>query len=282
MCRLYGFRANEPTKVECTLVHAQNALLIQSRTDTRGVSHADGWGIGYYDNGTPHVERRTTAAYRDLHFSATAERVYARTVIAHVRRATVGRASEFNTHPFTCGRWMFAHNGTVRPFPRVRPLLEGQIEKAMLRQRRGTTDSELLFYWLLTRLRHAGIDLDHRDLSAASCLRVFATAITEVAEICDRAQPRRPPQLNVLLTNGDVLLASRWNHTLHYVERQGIHDCEICGIPHISHFDRSQYRAVVIASEPISHEAWQEVPNHSFLAVDKNIRLLRETAVATG
>ena len=27
MCRLYGFRANEETKVECTLVHAQNALL---------------------------------------------------------------------------------------------------------------------------------------------------------------------------------------------------------------------------------------------------------------
>ena len=25
MCRLYGFRANEPTKVECTLVYAQNA-----------------------------------------------------------------------------------------------------------------------------------------------------------------------------------------------------------------------------------------------------------------
>ena len=27
MCRLYGFRANAPTKIECTLVLAQNALL---------------------------------------------------------------------------------------------------------------------------------------------------------------------------------------------------------------------------------------------------------------
>ena len=57
MCRLYGFRANEPTKVECSLVHAQNALLSQSVMDARGVPNADGWGIGYYDNSLPHVER---------------------------------------------------------------------------------------------------------------------------------------------------------------------------------------------------------------------------------
>ena len=37
MCRLYGFRANEPTKVECTLVHAQNALIVQSREDLAGL-----------------------------------------------------------------------------------------------------------------------------------------------------------------------------------------------------------------------------------------------------
>lgn len=35
MCRLYGFLANERTKVECSLVHAQNALLHQSRADIR-------------------------------------------------------------------------------------------------------------------------------------------------------------------------------------------------------------------------------------------------------
>lgn len=33
MCRLYGFRANEATKVECALVLAQNSLLAQSRAD---------------------------------------------------------------------------------------------------------------------------------------------------------------------------------------------------------------------------------------------------------
>jgi glutamine amidotransferase len=47
MCRLYGFRANAPSQVECALVRAQNALLGQCRRDERGLSNADGWGIGY-------------------------------------------------------------------------------------------------------------------------------------------------------------------------------------------------------------------------------------------
>ncbi len=31
MCRLYALRASEPTRVECSLVRAQNALMEQSK-----------------------------------------------------------------------------------------------------------------------------------------------------------------------------------------------------------------------------------------------------------
>jgi predicted glutamine amidotransferase len=53
MCRLYGFRANEPTKVECTLVYAQNALMVQSREDLTGRGNAHGWGIATYEDHCP-------------------------------------------------------------------------------------------------------------------------------------------------------------------------------------------------------------------------------------
>ena len=113
MCRHYCFRANAPTKVECTLIRAQNALISQSRADRRGVAHPDGWGVAVYDNDHPWIERRAAAAYEDLHFSTTAERVYAETVVAHVRKATVGEPSLANTHPFAHACWTFTHNGTV-------------------------------------------------------------------------------------------------------------------------------------------------------------------------
>jgi glutamine amidotransferase len=267
MCRLYGFRANEPTKVECTLAYAQNALLSQSRADLRGKSHPDGWGIGFYEDSEPAIERRATAAYEDLHFSATAERMFAQTVVAHVRKATVGAADLANTHPFAHLRWMFIHNGTVRAFDRVRPLLEEETAPELLRLRRGTTDSELTFYWLLTRMKQTGIDLSGMPSFPTSVVDSVGTAVKTLDQWCTREGAERPAQLNFILTDGHILVASRWHNSLHWVEREGVHDCEICGIPHVRHVDGTNYRAVVIASEPITHEAWCEVPEGALLSV---------------
>ena len=58
MCRLYGFRATEPTKIECPLVLAQNALMDQSRQNMTGLSHAHGWGVTIYKDGLPRLEKQ--------------------------------------------------------------------------------------------------------------------------------------------------------------------------------------------------------------------------------
>ena len=108
MCRLYGFRATEETKVECTLVHAQNALIVQAEGDLTGREHAHGWGVATYRNGTPKVEKQASPAFYGEHFSRVAERAHATTAVAHVRRATVGGTGLENTHPFHHGSWVFA------------------------------------------------------------------------------------------------------------------------------------------------------------------------------
>jgi glutamine amidotransferase len=105
------------------------------------------------------VVRRAFAAYQDAHFGERAERIYGKTVLAHIRRATVGSPSLFNTHPFYWGRWAFAHNGTITAFEKIRGRMESETEPDLLEERRGDTDSELAFYWLLTRLAEAGIGL---------------------------------------------------------------------------------------------------------------------------
>jgi glutamine amidotransferase len=272
VCRLYGFRANEETKVECTLARAQNALMIQSKADLRGLSHVDGWGIGYYPNGTPSVDRRATAAHQDIHFARTAERVYSRTVVAHVRRATVGKPLLENTHPFTHGRWLFAHNGTVTGWEEVRPRMEAEVPEELFRHRRGSTDSELAFYWLLARLGRAGIPIDRPAADLEALVRLLAGSVNTLAGWC-RLSSDKEPRLNFVLTDGVCLVASRWGNTLCWVERHGVHDCEICGIPHVRHAPGFPYRAVVLGSEPISHEQWQAAPEQSVLSVDSAVRV---------
>jgi glutamine amidotransferase len=275
MCRLYGFRANEPTKVECTLVHAQNSLMLQSRGDLRGTSHTDGWGIAFYDNHRPQVERRATAAFEDLHFSATAERIYTGTVVAHVRMATIGAPGIVNSHPFTYGPWAFAHNGTVTGFDQLRARLIAETDPRLHAAQQGTTDSEHAFFWLLSRLAAAGIAPEAPARELPHLLHVVAESVHELAQRSTHVAPEKPPRLNFLLTDGEHLVASRWDNSLYFVVRDGIHDCEICGIPHVHHDTGFAYRAVVVASEPISNEEWHEVPNHSILGVGPEIDLCR-------
>jgi len=273
VCRLYGFRANEPTKVECSLIHAQNALLLQSRSDMMGREHADGWGLASYANGDLHVEHRDTAAFADVQFSTAVERIYAKTVIAHVRKATVGGTSAFNTHPFRYGRWTFAHNGTVSGFEQLKEQMARETAPRLQGFRRGTTDSEQTFLWILTRMERDGLDPDGGTTDAAALADTLGKAVRTLHDRSEKLGSKETPRLNFLLTNGQVMVASRWNHTLHRLERDGVHDCEICGIPHVEHDAKRRYRAVAIASEPITHEAWHEMDNGTIVSVDEDLKV---------
>jgi glutamine amidotransferase len=275
MCRLYGFRANEETKIECTLIHAQNALMLQSRTDLRGVSHADGWGLAFYHDSIPETERRATAAYEDLHFSSTAERIYTCSAVAHIRRATVGGPSLENSHPFTNGPWTFAHNGTVIGFENFRETLLRETSDHLRSRLQGTTDSEHAFYWLLTRMESAGLSATDRCSDLELMRKVVTDSVNVLAGRCRQHDPGRTPRLNFLLTDGHVLIATRYHNSLYWLLREGIRDCEICGIPHVHHSSGVDYRAVVVASEPITHEDWQEAENESILVVDSGIHVKR-------
>ena len=69
-----------------------------------------------------------------------------------------------------------------------------------------------------------------------------------------------------MLTDGRVLAASRWGHTLFRAERRGApapgEDGPLEAAP--------DYRAVAVASEPTSpDEAWAEVPERTVLVVDE-------------
>ena len=277
MCRLYAIRSNEETKVECTLVHAQNALLLQSRGDQIGREHSDGWGIGYYVAGQPTIEKQASAAFRDLSFSRAAEQVYSDAVIAHVRLATVGTPLVENAHPFQYGNWLFAHNGTIQGFQILGDELLSETRPELRVSRHGSTDSECFFLWLLSRL----LDQPCASVDGVSNPDRMADHLADlIQEIDERSRAAasvmgidKAPKLNIVLTDGRSLFASRWNNSLYFAARNGITDCEICGIPHVHHRHGSLYQSVVIASEPVSEEIWHEVENLTLLYVTKDIRI---------
>lgn len=267
MCRLYAMRANEPTRVECSLVHAQNALMQQSQLDAEGLVHGHGWGVADYRDGMPLIEKQTWAAFHGEHFKKTAARVYARTVIAHVRRATVGGTSIENTHPFHHGKWLFAHNGTIPHFLAVRDRMMPEIDPLLRNDIKGTTDSEHVFYFLLTlRLRHPDVGL--REL--------VAIGLNRVRSWCADVDPQAKVGLNIVLTDGAELVGSRLGRTLWHLRREQVYTCNICGRSHVHHDVGTDYRVVEIASEPITDDYWEEFEDGVIYSVDEDYYLLVE------
>ena len=145
MCRLFGFRSVIPSQVHRSLVNADNALAFQSER------HPDGWGVAYYVDDAPHVTRSAATAIEDQLFARVSGVVSSQTVLAHIRKATVGATNVLNCHPFQYGRWVFAHNGDIPDFQRCREAVENEIAPRLRRFILGDTDSERVFFLVSER-----------------------------------------------------------------------------------------------------------------------------------
>jgi predicted glutamine amidotransferase len=277
LCRFYALRATAPTRVECCLVRAPNSLLAQSRQDLRGFENAHGWGIAAFGEPAAEaaawsIERHPDPAHEGLRFQAAAARTQATTVLAHVRRATVGSVGLENTHPFRHGRWTFVHNGTVPYFADIRgPMLAAMSEEHRAAIR-GSTDSEHLFHLALSTYERATGGPAAAEPASSVLLTSLQEALRHVIVWCHEIGQEPHLGLNVLLSDGVRMVGSRWQRSLHYLERTGPAPCPACGEHHAGGAPAG-YRALLIASEPITHEAWPEVPERSVFEITPELHL---------
>lgn len=267
MCRLYGFLATQPTKLECSLVSAQNALQTQSDRDSRGIRNADGWGIAHWVGDDREVIRSTMPAFADELFAEIASEIWSEAAIAHVRAATVGGVSDENTHPFTFGTWAFAHNGTIPAFDHV----STRLDIGPFGPPDGQTDSELAFLWLLNRMKDYGLEPEEPADDLEPIVALLADGVLELVDMAVRSGASEQPKLNFLISDGRHLAASRWGNSLYWTFRRGIRDCAVCGASHCPAAD-DDYRSVVVASEPITNENWIAIPEGSVFGVEPGAR----------
>lgn len=278
MCRLFGFRSNVPSHAHRSLLEAENAMATQAR------GHADGWGIGWFLGQDPYVLKAEGGAAADERFHRVSRRLTSHTFLVHVRRATVGRVDQLNSHPFRHGRWMFAHNGTIFGFDRVRERLAAQIAPDLLPLVFGDTDSEHLFFYLLTALRKAGhCHLGHAPVDVAQGAAALREALHHLYHCCAE-EGLDPPLCNFILTNGEVLFAQRAGLDLHLAtQKVSCHDHATCNaeklcmqalrpLPSRRRRPDGPVRRcnhLLVASEPIGAEdIWEEVPQGHLVALD--------------
>lgn len=258
MCRLFGLVANKPVDVRFSFNEAQSSLRSQS------AKNPDGWGIAWYKSpGIAQVCKEPIAAKESGVFTCHVEKVRSNLIVAHVRKATEGCNREENTHPFKYEKWVFAHNGGIKSFSRLRERLSLDLKKRI----QGATDSEVYFYWLLQCTDKAG----------SSAVEGIRTAICEIASSHEHSG------LNFLLSDGCSLYAFRYGrdrrdyYSLFYLKRGPTSPSDLDFVSketnQLIEYKRAHgEEAVLIASEQLTQgEAWQEIPWGSLVVVQPNL-----------
>ena len=236
MCELLGISSRR----------AQRANGILRQFYARADRQPHGWGLAQFpDGGSPHVEKEPVKATESVYLrNRLAAPVEGRTVLAHIRYATVGLVEYANCHPFVAADdarrvWTFIHNGTIFGFP--------PLEEFTSRQQ-GTTDSERVLLYFVSRM-NAEIARLRRPLDETERFDVLSRTVAPLAE---------GNKLNFLLFDGDVLYAhSNFRNTLHF---------------------RRDGERIVLSTQPLGGDGWELLPFMRLMAV-KDGAFVREGAV---
>jgi glutamine amidotransferase len=183
MCRHLGW-LGEPVSVASLMLEPPHGLLVQSyapRKQKHGLMNADGWGVGFFDEGVTRRWRSASPLWGDASFASVAPALRSDCIVAAVRSATVGMPIEASASaPFSDGQWLLSHNGVVdRSVLPLSAAAESTVDSAVL--------AALIFDRGLDRLGDTVAEVGGADPEA---------------------------RLNILAGNGTRLLATTWGDTL--------------------------------------------------------------------
>jgi gamma-glutamyl hercynylcysteine S-oxide hydrolase len=208
-----------PRSLGDLILQPPHGLLVQSyapRRQQHGRMNADGWGVGFYAPARPEPARwrSNRPLWSDASFASVAPVISSGCVLAAVRSATAGMpADETAAAPFQSRRWLLSHNGVAdRAVLGPHPAAESACDSALL--------AAHLFGFGPERVAEFVTALGHRDPGA---------------------------RLNLLLTDGQQILATRWGNSLSVLAADD---------------------GVVVASEPYDDDPrWADVPEHHLVEV---------------
>jgi predicted glutamine amidotransferase len=238
MCRWIAYRgqtialSHYVTEPEHSLVN-QSIRALESTASING----DGFGLGWYDHQPePGLYREIRPAWSDENLRYLCRHLQSHLFFAHVRAATGTPITRQNCHPFSCGGWLFMHNGFVGGWPRLRRRIEALIPDEMYSARIGTTDSEALF------LAMVGAGMSDPVNATERILQLVGDMVNEVGQSF---------RFTAALSNGRDIYAFRYavndeSNTLYF---------------------RESAQEVLVVSEPIDrdHTRWISVPDNSVL-----------------
>ena len=283
MCRLFGFRSVLESKMHRSLLHAENALMFQSE------NHPDGWGVVYYHDNCPHIIKSIETAVDDTLFQKVSGVVASKTVLAHLRKSTIGKNSILNTHPFQFGRWVFAHNGNIKNFDKLKDKLLNLVDSSLRSYLLGSTDSEILFLIFISEINKA-LKSPEAHASADDLKTIMKNSLKKITSVTGphSKKDNDPPSetfLSVMLTNGSSMVAYNGGKTINYsTHKSSCPDKKECpffnqtceNLPK-EFSGKTKVNHLILSSEIIQGaNQWFSLPVGEMIGVDDSMNIFRE------
>jgi glutamine amidotransferase len=155
MCRFLAY-LGQPIFLEDLVCKPRHSLVRQSlrAVEAKTTTNGDGFGVGWYgERDTPGVYHEVMPAWSDENLLSLCANVRSGLFFAHVRAATGGGIARQNCHPFHYGPYLFIHNGQIGGYAQLRRAMEAELPDHLYEQRRGATDSELLFLLIVAGMQ---------------------------------------------------------------------------------------------------------------------------------
>jgi glutamine amidotransferase len=242
--------------------------------------------VAYYVQNSPHVVKSAQSALNDSIFKKVSGIVSSQTVVAHIRKTTVGDNNILNTHPFQFGNWIFAHNGNITDFKEKREELLARVTPQFRRFILGDTDSELIFYFILSHLSskcdlaEKAIDHDRLSDSLQESLEQLIKHAGKPAQKDDSGE--NATYYTFIMTNGQNMVGYQGGKNLYYsTYKTKCSDRDTCPSfsPECEAATKTGYiNHLIFSSEPLSGEnIWLPLEKGQLIGVDQHMRLKMTT-----
>ncbi len=263
MCRLFAFVSPDRSTAERELGdRGMESLRSLARL------HGDGWGwAGVASPGDhPVLRKAASSAASDPAFADSMTRDV-RAAVVHLRWATSGLpVRPENAHPFSSGRFAFAHNGSLKPIGLIRGMLSAEQRAAL----EGDTDSEMYFTLIRERVA-AGIPLAEAALEVARLLREEFPLASLNALILDAEQlvVVHASALSIL-SDDDLGAIARFDHL------PDEHNEDYFAL----RWKRTADGTLLVGSTGVAGPDWRPMPPESVTSIDLRDRSCETVALA--
>jgi len=273
MCRLLAYKGT-PILLDDLLYKPKNSLVNQS-LNAREIEeplNGDGFGVGWYVpvNPEPINFVSVNPAWSNRNLRSMAPKIKTSCLVAHVRAASVGEVSESNCHPFQYNNLLMAHNGGIENFGLVKRKLREPLSDHLYNWIKGQTDSEHIFAYLLNYLLK-----NHKTVGPDEVADAFDYTYRNIKKLMPEVGITDAAYLNMVLTNGDFIVATRWvsdpkEEALTMYHSEGSRYVIEDGVTRLE-APKDNDNAVLVVSEKLSDgPEWTLLPNNHLVIVEQN------------